>query len=288
MLAHLRVLVLVLVAVGVIVSGTNVAANASPTSPVSTPLPTADPCATAIPELPNDLPSAFAYEVKSAAVLHFPSQLKRVPEREQAQIFERAVAAVKTPGQHDVERAEQRVCPTLEEIYAKTRALALIANEWTPRGLHDNDKFSAFAEVVGDAITALAMSDAGELTADLRQAALHSFDALADLPAAVRVHWVGADECEQPETTIYAAPPTYPPVAAISGTTGVVNILVSLNEQGDIRMAKPLSNTLGDRPGADELVKAALVAAAASTFAPRIRNCQGVPGRYVFAVGFNR
>jgi hypothetical protein len=113
------------------------AAGASPTSPAPTPLPTADPCATAVPDLPNTLRSAFAYEITSAAVLQFLSQIKRVPEREQQRVFDAAVAAARTPRQHELELAEQRVCPTLEEICAQTRALTPVANEWTPRELQD-------------------------------------------------------------------------------------------------------------------------------------------------------
>jgi hypothetical protein len=55
--------------------------------------------------------------------LHFISQITRVPEREQRKIFDLAVAAAKTPAEHELELAEDRVCPTPEASLARTRAL---------------------------------------------------------------------------------------------------------------------------------------------------------------------
>jgi len=282
MFERLRVVVLVLV----LVSGVDTTAGASPTSPAPTSAPMADPCATAVPDLPNDLQSAFAYEIKSAAVLRFLSQIKRVPERAQRQIFDRAVAAAKTPAQRELELAEQRVCPTAEEIYGQTRALILVANEWTPRNLQEDDKFSAFSGVVGDAITALVLGD--ELSVDQRQDALTPFAALAEISESARPQEIGSGACTQPATTIRSVRPSYPPLAGVSGTTGRVNVVITLNERGDVRTAKPIASTLGDRPGAADLVNAAILSAAASSYAPEIRDCKGVKGTYVFAVEFNR
>jgi hypothetical protein len=268
------------------------AVDASPTPPPSTP-PTstnADPCATAVPDLPNDLPSAFAYEITSAPVLHFLSQIKSVPEREQKHVFERVINAASSPAQRDLEVAEQRVCPTLEQIYARTRALIFVANEWTFGGLHDADKFSIFAAIVGDAITALSLGE--ELTPDQHRAALLPFQTLPhDVGPGERAGLGEGKPCAQPDApaqTIHAVAPIYPAMAGASGTAGRANILISLNADGDVQAAKSFGNTFGDRPGADDLVNAAILAAAASTYLPAVHECKAIAGRYVFVVEFNR
>jgi hypothetical protein len=107
-----------------------------------------------------------------------------------------------------------------------------------------------------------------ELAVDQRQAALAPFAALAEIPEAARPQENGSGGCAQPARTIHSVPPPYPPMAGVSGTAGLVDD--------------------DDRPGVSDLVNAAILSAAASTYALEIRDCKGVKCTYVFAVIFNR
>ncbi len=159
----------------------------------------------------------------------------------------------------------------------------VVADEWTPRYLDDNDEFSAFSRVVGNAIGALVLGD--ELTLDERQAALQPFASVTGISQAAAPQENESGTCQQVARTIHPVPPHYPPSASVSGTV-VVDIVVTLDERGDVRSAKPLANTMGDRPGAADFADAALLAAAESTYVPSIRDCKVVNGPYVFRVVF--
>jgi hypothetical protein len=273
------------------------AATAAPaTTAPETPPPIADPCATAVPDIPNDLTSAFAYELTSPAILHFLTMLKTVPPRDQKATFERAIAATQTPAQQELENTEARVCPNLDEIYAETRAIVLVANGWSPLRDFDDPKQSAkFLVALHDTIAALSLGP--RLTPAEQRTAQAAFAGLLD-PVPVTSPDTAATTSAQPEgacalprvaaKTLHAVAPQTPATAVASGTTGTVKILVSLNENGDVRSAKTVASTVADQPGADDMVRAAVLSAAQSTFAPELRNCTAIPGRYMFVVLFNR
>ncbi len=97
--------------------------------------------------------------------------------------------------------------------------------------------------------------------------------------------------CAQPNATartLHAVAPQYPAMTGAAGTGGTVQVLVSLNASGDVRSAKSFASDMGDRLGAEDAVRAAILSAAASSYAPEIRNCAPVGGTYIFVVNFNR
>ncbi len=256
--------------------------------PVS-PSPTADPCATAVPDLPNDLPTAFAYELEPPAILRFVSALARVPQREQRRVFNAAVDAASSPTEHAVQMAIAQECSNLDEIYGTSRTLYLVVNEWKLGELSDAKRFGDFSAAVGTAISALSLGD--RLTPQNHDAALLPF---ADLPGLATPTPApspsGSGLCSQPDTparTTHVVPVDYPPFAGTAGTAGTVYVKLSLNEVGELRSARIFSNTLQRGLGSDQLIRAAIFAAAASTYAPAIKNCLPVGGIYVFKVGFS-
>lgn len=79
-----------------------------------------------------------------------------------------------------------------------------------------------------------------------------------------------------------AAVPRYPDLARAAGVTGTVGIAVTLSPTGDI-VATSIDSSSGSVP----LDLAALEAARASTYTPRIVDCKAVPSTYIFKAIFD-
>lgn len=84
-----------------------------------------------------------------------------------------------------------------------------------------------------------------------------------------------------PATTVVASEPKTPPIAQQQGVTGVVNVLVSIDEFG-----KPTRAVIQSSPSR-LLNDASIDAALRSTFSPEIFRCHSVPGDYIFTVFYN-
>ncbi|HTD36105.1 MAG TPA: energy transducer TonB [Candidatus Limnocylindrales bacterium] len=84
-----------------------------------------------------------------------------------------------------------------------------------------------------------------------------------------------------PATTLFAARPATPPIAQIAGISGVVLVLVSVDEFG-----KPTRAVIDSSPSS-VLNKASIDAALQSTFRPEIFRCHTVPGDYIFSVFYS-
>jgi Gram-negative bacterial TonB protein C-terminal len=84
-----------------------------------------------------------------------------------------------------------------------------------------------------------------------------------------------------PATTLIAAEPLTPPLAQNLGTSGVVQVLVSIDVFGHATNARILSSpsTLLNKPS--------IAAALQSTFRPEIFRCHTVPGDYVLSISYN-
>lgn len=84
----------------------------------------------------------------------------------------------------------------------------------------------------------------------------------------------------QPPRTLKAVEPDTPPLAQQQGIQGTVQVLVSLDEKGQVVEA-----VIQSSPSAI-LNEAALTAARKSTFRPEIKNGKPIAGKYVFSVDF--
>jgi outer membrane biosynthesis protein TonB len=82
-------------------------------------------------------------------------------------------------------------------------------------------------------------------------------------------------------TTINAVAPDTPPIAAQQGITGVVQVLVSLDEQSHIVETKVQSSP------SSLLNNAAVQAAKQSTFRTEVKDCKPVAATYIYSVEFN-
>jgi protein TonB len=79
------------------------------------------------------------------------------------------------------------------------------------------------------------------------------------------------------------AQPVYPESAQQLGTSGDVDVLVSLSPAGAVT-----ATTIYKTSGSAALDQAAIRAARASTYSPDIVDCQAVAGSYTFHVSFQR
>jgi outer membrane biosynthesis protein TonB len=248
----------------------------------------ADPCATAVPELPNDLPTAFAHEIESPAILQFLATLAAVPARQQKSAFNRAADAANSPAEQTAAAALTALCPNLDEIYATTRALTLVANRWKLDDIHDEQRWTAFSHAVEAALWAL--SDSDELAPQTRQIALQPFPMLAAAADGSSPVPLPAASCSAPDAAakpLHEVAPDYPPLASSAATSGEVNIVVSLSDNGDVRSARILANTLRRGLGTDAIIRAAIFAAAATTYTPGIKACRPVAGKFVMRYRFS-
>jgi len=240
-----------------------------------------------VPDLPAGIEAAFAFNIPSREILHFISGLAALPAADQKGAFEAAVAAAATSQERDARAAIAGTCPTLDEIYGQVRAKFIVVNRWQLAELSDAKRFAAFSDVVDTAVAALAAGDA--LSPDLRRAALLPFGAFAS-PEPPAVPEIAAG-CAQPDArahVIVAVTPRYPPLAAAAATSGSVVVKISLTDTGDVRSATLWRETVGDKVGAADIIRAAILAAAASTYAPEVTKCKPIAGLYLFRVDYKR
>jgi hypothetical protein len=267
-------------------SGSAAKLFAAPTPIAASPTP--DSCASAVPDLPNDLATAFAYDLESPEILRFIAALAAVPAGEQKRVFDGAVAASTSPRALAARTAIAATCPNLDEIYATSRTLYLVSSEWTLGELADADRFSAFSDAVSSAVSALRRGDLLD-PADRRAALLPFREFVAVETAASPVP--SSTGCATPDAdahTIHVVQAKYPPIAAAALTTGSVRIKVALDENGNVRYARVYADTLRGGIGWTQIVRAAVYAAGATTYAPEIVACKSVPGSYLFRIDYSR
>jgi hypothetical protein len=252
-------------------------AGAAPTPGAASPAPVT--CASPVPDLPENVLLAFAYDLRSRPVLRFIAALAAVPPADQQSLFESVVEAAATVPEREVQAALASRCADPTETYGTARALYLVVNRWTYGVSSDQERFDAFSAVTAIAVAALARGDG--LAEPYRRTALLPFAGVAGLEAAPAVPSPppGA-ACASPGRAAKAlrfAEPRYPETAAEAGTYGDVTVTVQLDESGEVRSVKPLRDTLNDGIGAKEVVLATILAAAAGTYAPAFENCSAVP-----------
>jgi hypothetical protein len=136
-----------------------------------------EPCGSAAPEAPHDLPGAFAYELDSPTVLHFLTLLAKAPPATQKRVFAAAVAAASTAPEKSAQAAASAGCPDLDALYGAARASYLTVNLWQLNDFSDAARFQAFLGVLATAIAALSTND--RLSPDDQGAALLPFVDLA-------------------------------------------------------------------------------------------------------------
>lgn len=78
----------------------------------------------------------------------------------------------------------------------------------------------------------------------------------------------------------------YPAVAVATRTTGIVDLLVSLDDGGYVRSVQVVKSTMHDSIGARAIERESIIAAAATTYAQDIVRCRPVAGQYVFTSDF--
>lgn len=242
------------------------------------------PCPSASEDT-NTVVGAFAYDLESPEILRFISQLAAVPMHDQKRLFDTVADASSTPAQYqanvDVSAAP---CPALDAVYGATRARDLITNKWRLDEMDDDKRFADFASVLGTAMAAVAMGDT--LPAEDRRVALLPFAFLGPSQSSPAPSPSGAC-ADLGAHVLVSYPLTYPALARVSGTTGTVQVKVSLSETGAVRYARLYSDTVHGRAGGDQMITNAVFSAAASTYVPQTLNCVPIAGKYIFRTGFS-
>jgi len=250
--------------------------------------PSIDPCASAVPDLPNDLQATFAYDLQSPAILHFVDALATVPRRDQKRVFDSAVDAASSPAQREAETAVATLCPNLDGIYGASRTLYLIANEWKLGEVADSQRFNDFSKVVETAVASLSAGD--RLAPPQRRSAMLPFADLLTLstPSPSPSRSKVCSRADAPAQPVRVIQPNYPPLALSASTTGSVLIKLSLSNTGEIHSVRLFADTLRGGLGAQDIIRATILAAAAGTYAPEIRDCKPIAGTYIFKADYSR
>ncbi len=240
-----------------------------------------------VPDLPNDLQSAFAYDLESPAILHFISALATAPQADQKHIFDAASDAASSPREHAVETAVATLCPSLGAIYGTTRVILLISKQWTIRELFDAKRADAASQVIATAVSALSAEN--RLAPEQRASAMLPFGNLSVASPSPTSSESGV--CSRPDAAarvVHTVQPEYPASAISAATEGTVLVKVALSAAGDVQYVRLYGDTLRSGIGSPDLVRATIIAAAASTYAPDVRHCAPIAGAYVFKVEYRR
>lgn len=259
-----------------------VAATPPPSAASATP----QPCASTDPDLSGDLLKVYAYDLESPSLLNFLTALAALPAEDQKPVFDAAVAAAASPQERDVQAAVARLCPSADAVDATSRAAMLISSEWDHAGNDDAKRADEFSDVLATAVSALASGET--LAPEEQRFALLPF-ARVFAPEAPPPTPAASGACSRPNVdahTLHVIHPKYPAVALATRTSGMLRVLVALSDTGSVRSAKLFSEAPGDRSGSEDLAEAAVLAAATTTYAPEIRDCVAVPGKYVFRAHF--
>ena len=254
-----------------------------PASPVASP----GPCAPADPALTSDLQAVFAYDLKSRPIQRFVAAIATLPVREQRRVFDAAVSAASSPRGLALQAAIAASCTDLDAIDGAARAAIFVENTWDldEAEAADEQRLGRFSAAIGNA--ALALSANSRLTPELRNDALAPFAALlarADPPPTPSA----SGDCSQPNTEahiIKVFQPTYPPVAELTATSGVVHTTVTLSDAGELRSVSLLRDTLKG-PSSGDLIRATILAAAGTNYAPATAECRTVASVYTFTAEF--
>ncbi len=95
--------------------------------------------------------------------------------------------------------------------------------------------------------------------------------------------------CTQPDSppkSIHLITPAIPDVVNAAGTTGDVEVKIQLSWTGAIQSVRLFSDTLHNGPGFQDLMKATILALAASTYAPAIEACVPVGSELDFTMTY--
>lgn len=244
------------------------------------------PCASTDPDLSGNFLKVYAYDLESPSLLSFLTALAALPANDQEPVFDAAVAAAGSRQERDAQAAVARLCPSADAVDATSRAAMLVSTEWDRAGNDDDKRADEFTAVLSTTVSALASGDA--LTPEERRWALLPFARLfpPETPSAAPAE---PGTCSHPNVdarAIHLVQPDYPAFAGATRTSGTVQVVVALSETGSVRSVKLYNDTLGGRSGSEDVVEAAVRAAATTTYAPEIEDCVAVPSRFVFRCDF--
>ena len=173
------------------------------------------------------------------------------------------------------------LCLRPEAAYGSMRGEALVATAWPIEDRDREQRFGEFAAVLTTAVSALSSADTIQATD--YNAALLPFARIYDSnPSPETRPALPCESANADARVVDAVQPQYPLIAGVARTSGKVLLKVTLSKAGYVRSVSVFSETLGDKPGADLMVDAAILAAGGSTYAPGVINCRLVSGSYLF------
>ncbi len=243
------------------------------------------PCPSPVPKASGDVHAVFGYELRSQPILHFLTALVAATEAEQRQVVDAAVIANSSKAYAEVLHATSKLCPSSDALNGSSRAYYIVASEWKGRNDVQARQSGVFFNVLSTAISTLANGEG--LTSEQQSEAVSPFPiGWTSTPKAVLPPNGACAQPDSPANTIRVAQPVYPPVAIATRTTGIVDVLVSLDENGYARSVQVVKSTMHDSIGARAIEQESIVAAAATTYAPDVVRCRPVAGHYVFTSDF--
>jgi outer membrane biosynthesis protein TonB len=169
---------------------------------------------------------------------------------------------------------------------AQARMAAAISLVW---GLSNDADANRMSDRIG--IVAAAIAARHTLDATLVDGLVAPFGtSLAMLDAPVPAAPAGA-ACAAPDAdakTVRVTEPSYPGIARVAQTAGMVRIKVQIDSDGDVVSAIVYNDDLGGRTGASALRESAVLSAATSVYVPETKGCAAVAGAYLFRADFRR
>jgi outer membrane biosynthesis protein TonB len=263
--------------------------NATPPVPIVAPSisPARAPIHGVCPIAAGTYLDVFDASVDDRAILRF----IRILAAADAKTRSAAVAAARMP--LDVPTtgavaAATSATPCSDEIVgnAQARMASVISLVWGLSSDADANRMSDRIEIIASAIAARHALDA-----KLVDGLVAPFGTtLAALEEPAPAPPAGAT-CTAPDAearTVRVTEPSYPAIARVAGTAGIIDVTVELDSDGDVVRATVFKDNLGGLVGASAIREMSVLSAATSVYAPPTKNCSAIAGEYLFRADFTR
>lgn len=214
----------------------------------------------------------FGHDIEDAKTLRFFARLQSFDLPHQRAVLKRMANI----DPHEGKPSEAELGCTTELSYRTLRGLTLVEGAW---GLDPSDPvFDAFVKRLEGALRNLgddlALAPFGLVASDIAVS--------ASTPSSMSA-------CATPDRearTVRVHQPMFPPLARANRVTGTVRMRIVLNAEGFVRAITLLRTSAEDSIGARALVDESMLAAALSSYEPKIVACVPTAGVYVFIAGY--
>jgi hypothetical protein len=228
---------------------------------------------------------SFAHVVQDVPTLRFLAFVYDATPQEQRKVFALAKKPVDPHTLDALRKTVDEACAGDEISYRAVRAEILLLSSWKQIATGD-ENFANLQDSLLVAIASLAVRT--RLSADTVDAALAPFG--TGLAALSATNAPAASGCapDGDAKVLKVTRPDFPLLAVAKRASGIVQISVTLDDQGLVESASVYNGPRGDQGAVDAFEDSSLLAAASSTYAPETKNCKPIGSVVIFRSEFEK